>query len=224
MLTTFLARLTAPIAFATRARTARQLFRFALAEQESMLELRAAAALCTSPERRAMYLRHALDEERHATAFAAHAAEIRRALGRPVWGHPRTDCEGLYERLGERGFLAFVHRGERRGRVQFETYERYFAARGDTKLRALFTALIGDEKHHERYTRELLVVCAGGEGEARHALRKVGLWEAIRVWRRSGQGLASLVYGACMLVLYVSLLPFAIMVRYMRPLRGGWRS
>ena len=224
MLTTVLARLTAPIAFATRARTARQLFRFALAEQESMLELRAAAALCPSPERRAMYLRHALDEERHATAFARHAAEIRRALGRPGWGHPRTDCEALYERLGESAFLAFVHRGEHHGRVQFEAYEAHFKARGDTKLRALFTALIGDEKQHESYTRELLVTCAGGEGPARSALRKIALWEGFRVWRRSGQGLAALVYGACMLVLYVSLLPFALMVRFMRPARSGWRS
>ena len=224
VLTRLLARVTAPIAFATRARTARQLFRFALAEQESMLELRAAAAQCPSPERRAMYLRHALDEERHATAFARHAAEIRRAIGRPAWGHPRTACEALYERLGEPAFLAFVHRGERRGRVQFETYEAYFAARGEAKLRALFTALIGDEKHHESYTRDLLVSCAGGEGQARRALRRIALWEGFRVWRRSGQGLAALVYGASMLVLYLSLLPFAVLVRFMRPARGGWRN
>lgn len=170
-----------------------------------------------------MYLRHALDEERHATAFARHAAEIRRAIGRPAWGHPRTDCEALYERLGEPGFLAFVHRGEHRGRIQFETYEAYFAARGDTKLRALFTALIGDEKQHESYTRDLLVTCAGGEGPARRALRKVALWEGFRVWRRSGQGLAGLLYGASMLVLYATLLPFALLVRFLRPARGGWR-
>ncbi len=224
MLTSLLARATAPIAFATRARTARQLFRFALAEQESMLELRAAAALCPSPERRALYLRHALDEERHATAFARHAAEIRRSLGRPPWGHPRTACEALYERLGEAAFLAFVHRGEHRGRVQFQAYEAYFGARGDTKLRALFTALIGDEEHHESYTRGLLVTCAGGERSARSALRKIALWEGFRAWRRSGQGLASLVYGACMLLLYVSLLPFAMLVRFMKPVRGGWRT
>ena len=170
-----------------------------------------------------MYLRHALDEERHATAFARHAAEIRRALGRPAWGHPRTGCEALYERLGEAAFLAFVHRGERRGRTQFESYEAYFAGRGDTKLRALFTALIGDEKQHESYTRGLLVVCAGGEGQARAALRKIALWEGFRAWRRSGQGLAALVYGVSMTALYVTLLPFALIVRFMRPARGGWR-
>ena len=219
-----LATVTAPIAFATRARTARQLFDFALAEHESMLELRAAAARSPSPERRALYLRHALDEERHATAFARHSAEIRRALGLPAYGQPRTDCEALYERLGERSFLAFVHRGEHRGRVQFDAYVAFFARRGDAKLRALFTALIEDERRHESYTHALLVEHAGSDRSAQRVLFTMALWEGFRMWRRSGQGLASLVYGASMLVLYVSLLPFALMVRFMRPARGGWRS
>jgi hypothetical protein len=220
-----LARITAPLAFATRRRTARQLFRFALAEQESMLELRAAASRCPSPERRAMYLRHALDEERHATAFALHAGDIRRALGLPGWGSPRTDCELLYDRLGEPGFLAFVHRGERLGRVQFEAYAAFFERRGDAKLRALFRALVSDEKEHERYTRELLVSCAGGEVPAQRLLWRIALWEGFRTWRRVGQGLAQGVYGVCMTLLYVSLLPFAITFRLLRPeASGNWRT
>jgi rubrerythrin len=219
-----LATLTAPIAFATRARTARQLFAFALAEHESMLELRAAAARSPSPERRALYLRHALDEERHATAFARHSAEIRRALGLPAYGQPRTDCDGLYERLGEQSFLAFVHRGEHRGRVQFDAYVAFFARRGDAKLRALFTALIEDERRHEAYSRALLVEQAGDRG-ARRALAKMALWDGLRRWHRAGQGLARVVYGASMLLLYVALLPFALLLRVFRPqrgARGGW--
>ncbi|MBX3233914.1 MAG: hypothetical protein KIT84_31690 [Labilithrix sp.] len=223
LLTPILARITAPLAFLTRRRTARRLFAFALAEQESMLELRAAAARCPSPERRALYLRHALDEERHAATFAAHAADIRRSLGLPSWGHPRTGCEGLYERLGEAGFLAFVHRGEERGREQFETYRAHFERRGDAKLRALFHALIGDEKEHERYTRALLVEHAGGEPAARRWLWKMAAWEGFRVWRRAGQTLAQLVYAASMTVLYLTLLPFALLVRLTRPTpRGTW--
>jgi rubrerythrin len=219
-----LATLTAPFAFATRARTARQLFEFALAEHESMLELRAAAARSTSPERRALYLRHALDEERHATAFARHAGEIRRGLGLPAYGQPRTDCEALFDRLGERSFLAFVHRGEHRGRVQFDAYVAFFARRGDAKLRALFTALIEDERRHEEYTRALLVEHAGEVG-ARRALLTMALWEGFRRWRRAGQGIARVVYGASMLVLYAALLPFALALRVLRPeggARGGW--
>jgi hypothetical protein len=217
----WLARLTAPLAFATRAGTARKLFRFALAEHESMLELRAAAARCASPERRALYLRHALDEQRHATTFARHAAEIRAELGRPGYGAPRTDCEGLYERLGEVGFLAFVQRGEARGRAQFEAYREHFARKGDEKLRALFTALIGDERGHEAYTRELLVERAGGDEKAVRALVRASLWEGARSFRRSGQSLAGAVYVAGMVVLYAALLPFALLVRIARPSRGG---
>jgi len=218
----FLARAMAPLAFATRRRTAKQLFRFALAEQESMLELRAAAARCPSPERRAQYLRHALDEERHATMFAAHAADIRRSLGLPSWGHPRSDCEILYDRLGEAGFLAFVHRGEHRGRVQFEAYAKHFAARGDDKLRALFVALIPDEIGHESYTGDLLKELAG-EPKARSLLRRMGMWEAFRMWRRAGQSLAQLVYTLSMMLLYVTLLPFVVMLKLARPDKRGWR-
>ncbi len=224
LLRALVARATAPLSFATRRRTARQLFRFALAEQESMLELRAAAALCPSPERRAKYLRHALDEERHATMFALHAAEIRRSLGLPSWGHPRADCERLYDRLGEARFLAFVTRGETKGRVQFGVYAEHFGRRGDAKLRALFTALIADETGHERYTHDLLLDLAGSEAAARRQLRRIALWEGFRAWRRSGQALAQLVYRASMLVLYVLLAPFALLVRLARPERGGWQT
>ena len=219
-----MATLTAPIAFATRARTAGHLQGFALAEHESMLEVRAAAARCTSTERRALYLRHALDEDRHATAFARHATEIQRSLGRGAFARPRTGTEQLFERLGEEAFLAFVHLGEARGRAQFEAYSAYFARRGDAKLRALFATLIDDERGHESYTRSLLVECAGGERQARSALRRMTMYEGLRRWRRAGQGLAAIVYRVAMIVLYVTLLPFALVVRWVRPSHVGWRN
>ncbi|HSO31135.1 MAG TPA: hypothetical protein VLT33_01430, partial [Labilithrix sp.] len=81
----------------------------------------------------------------------------------------------------------------------------------------------GDEKQHESYTRELLVISAGGGGRARRALRRIARWEGLRVWRRSGQGLAGVVYAACMLLLYATLLPFALLVRFVRPAQSGWR-
>ncbi len=218
-----LGRLTAPIAFATRARTARHLFRFALAEHESMLELRAAAARTPSPSRRALYLRHALDEERHATAFSLHSAEIRRTMGLSSYGPPRTGCEALFERLGEQAFLAFVHLGEQRGRAQFEAYIAFFEGRGNDKLRALFAALVGDERQHESYTRALLLEQAGSEGGARSSLRRMAFWEGLSRWRRAGQGLTRFVYAASMLLLYLSLMPFALVVRLSRPARG-WRT
>lgn len=223
-LTYLLARVTAPISFATKARIAKRLFVFALAEQESMLELRAAAALCESPERRALYLRHALDEERHATMFAAHSAELRRAIGKAPWGAPRAASEGLFEKLGEAGFLAFVHAGERKGRTQFTHYIRYFERRGDAKLRALFAALVADEQGHEDYTLRLLRETEDQGRRAQQRLLRVRAWEAVRTWRRAGQGLAGAIYFVLMSVLYVSLLPLSLWVRITRPKPRGWLS
>lgn len=100
-------------------------------------------------------------------------------------------------------FLAFVHRGERRGREQFERYARHFDRRGDTRTRALFDAILVDERRHERYTRALLVELAGGERAARAALRRAALWEAWRTWRRAGRALASAIYAVAMIAIYL---------------------
>jgi rubrerythrin len=220
--TYLLARLTAPFAFAGARRTARHLFTFAQAEHESMLELRAAAAACTVPERRAAYLRHALDEQRHATMFALHSAELMHAAGEVGLGHPVTGTESLFARLGETRFLAFVHRGERKGRTQFEAYRDHFARRGNDKLRALFAALIVDELEHERYTLALLVETTKDDPTAAaKAARRIAAWEAMRAWRRAGQGLSSWVYTTCMYALYLSLAPFALLARAKAPHAPG---
>src|SRR5688572_25348540 len=89
----------------------RMLLGFSLAEHASMLDLRAAAAKSPSPARRAKYLRHSLDEARHARMYAQRAAELRRARGKEPIFTPQADTEDLFERLGEVAFLAFVHRG-----------------------------------------------------------------------------------------------------------------
>jgi hypothetical protein len=220
--TRLLARVTAPLSFATKARVARRLFVFALAEQESMLELRAAAALSDSPARRALYLRHAKDEERHAAMFAAHSADLRRSLGKMPWGAPRATSENLFAKLGEAGFLAFVHAGEMKGRTQFTVYARHFEKRGEPKLRALFSTLVADEQGHEDYTLELLARTQDGGAPARRKLLGVRAWEALRAWRRAGQGLAGALYTVLMSVLYVTLLPLALWVRLTRPRERGW--
>ena len=218
--TYLLARLTAPFAFAGPKRTARHLFSFARAEHESKLELLAAAAACTAPERQAAYLRHALDEQRHATMFALHSAEIMHAAGEVGLGHPVTGSEDLFHRLGETKFLAFVHRGERRGRTQFEAYRDHFERRGNDKLRALFAALITDELEHERYTLALLLETTQEDPTAAaKASRGMAAWEALRAWRRAGQGLAGVVYHVSMFVLYLTLAPFALALRANTALR-----
>src|SRR5262245_62042010 len=128
-LSALFARLTSPLVWRLPGHDAKKLFGFARAEHGSMIDLRAAAALTESVTRRALYLRHAMDESRHATMFSRRSAELRRMRGQPAFGAPSADTERLFERLGEVGFLAFVHRGERRGRAQFEAYRDYFARR-----------------------------------------------------------------------------------------------
>ncbi|HEU4404054.1 MAG TPA: ferritin-like domain-containing protein [Polyangiaceae bacterium] len=226
MIAPLLSRLTGPWAFRTPARRAGKLYGFALAEQESMFELREAAALTADPAWRALYLRHALDEARHATMFWRRAAELRREGGGEAPPPLRPSSERLFERLGEERFLAFVHRGERRGRGQFEAWRDVLGRPGgDAKTAALFAAVVADERRHEAYTGELLAAVAGGPRGARRALRRAARYEAWRAWRRAGRALALAAYAASMLALYALVAPLALAVRA-RAAREprGWRA
>src|SRR5262245_39288942 len=98
-------------AFRSLRSTAKLLHGFARTEEQSQLELRQAARLCGDERRSARYLRHALDESRHAHAFAERAADLARAAASTGFPRPVAGCENLYERLGELRFLAFVHAG-----------------------------------------------------------------------------------------------------------------
>ncbi len=218
-----LARAVSPIVWRIPGHGARKLFGFALAEQASRLDLEAAVRGTPSSERRAAYLRHLLDEARHAQMFTRRSAELRRGEGRAPLGDPRAaDIEDLWENLGEVRFLAFVHRGERRGKQQFLVYRDWFGARGDARSRAMFDAILKDERVHEAYTWDLLVALTGSEAAARREVRRAALWEAWRTWRRAGRFVAEKVYFVAMLALYVLSAPLALLVRMARPARAGW--
>ena len=223
-MTALLARLVNPIVWRIPGHGARKLHRFSFAEHGSMLDLNAACRLTPSPERSALYLQHMLDEKRHARMFALRANELRTESGGQNLGFPRADFENLFERLGEVRFLAFVHRGERRGRSQFETYKAWFARHGDNKTRAMFDAIVRDEIRHETYTRALLVELAGGEAQARKALARAALWEAWRQWRRLGRAAAEGFYFVLMLAIYAMLAPFSLVAAWLRPAPSGWSA
>lgn len=219
-----LARLLSPLAWRGPARSARKLYAFALAEQGSMLDLRLAAARTPSPARAAAYLRHADDEARHAQMFAKRAAKLAGEAGRPFVLPPlRADSERLFELLGERDFLAFVHFGEERARRQFEAYVTWFKGQAREQDAALFETILVDERRHGQYTRELLVALVG-EVEARRSLRRVARWELGRRWLRAGRFVAERVYLALTLALYVLAAPLALLVRLVRPIRPGLRA
>jgi rubrerythrin len=219
-----LARLSNAVVWRLPGRAARKLFSFAQAEQSSLLDLLAAARLTTSPARRQLYLQHAVDEARHAVMFAARSSQLQRQAGRASFGHPDADMESLFERLGEPQFLAFVHRGERRGRQQFETYRDYFTRIADDRSRAMFEAILVDERRHESYSRELLVELSGGEEQAKSALRRAAAWEAWRVWRRGGRFIAGNLFALTMILLYFAITPIALAVRLLSPPRRGWTT
>lgn len=208
-------------AFRSLPRTARLLHGFARTEEQSQLELRQAARLCGDERRSARYLRHALDESRHAQAFAEHAEALARAAGSAAFPRPAAGCESLYEQLGELRFVAFVHAGERRGRVEFETYARLLRRRGQDTLAGLFENLVKDERQHEAYTARLLEELAGKAG-ARRALRWAAQSGAWREFRRRGRALASALYGATMLLVYVALAPLALAYRALSPKPHGF--
>lgn len=64
-----LVHLVTPIVWRVPGHGARKLYGFAKAEQGSRIDLLQAAHRTTSLARRALYLRHALDETRHAGMF-----------------------------------------------------------------------------------------------------------------------------------------------------------
>lgn len=207
-------------AFHSPRRTARLLHGFARTEEQSQLELRQAARLCHDARRSARYLRHALDEARHAHAFAESARALAHAHGAAGFPRPSADCEGLFEGLGEQRFLAFVHAGERRGRIEFETYARLLRRRSNDAQAQLFEDLIADERQHEAYSLRLLEELAGSAG-TRRALRWAARDAAWRAFRRRGRALGSVLYALTMLLVYVALAPFALSYRALSPVRRG---
>ncbi|HEX6764535.1 MAG TPA: hypothetical protein VF103_03635 [Polyangiaceae bacterium] len=201
----FLAELAAPLVARRRRSAARMLVRFARAELGSSLVMRWAAGATASPGRRAAYLLHALDEERHARFFVARAKKLGASVHSVV-----ADADDLFRLLGERRFVAFVHRAEARGEREFGAYERSFLAAGDRKTAAVFHVVLRDERRHVAYSRELFAEL----GVTRAVSVGVALWEAVRASRRAARALFGALNQVFLLALYATLLPFSVAVRF----------
>ncbi|MFZ5892034.1 MAG: ferritin-like domain-containing protein [Myxococcota bacterium] len=214
-------RLQARWVFKSSARGARVLWRFARAEAQSELELRLAAQLSSTPEK-ALFLRHALDEARHARRFLELARELSRDTSADGMARPHVDSEELIERLGPTRFIAFVHFGERRGRLQFEAYA-HALSKSHPRLAEAFARTAREEREHERYTRALLLEHAGEQGTAR-ALRWVQAWEAWRRFRRAGRAFAHVSYALLMSIVYLCAWPLARWFARSRPALRGFIS
>ncbi len=214
-----LVRLACPWVFRSPEAHARHLRGLAATEQGSYFSLQWAAQRSPSLERQALYLRHASDEARHAQIFWGRAEALE-----PPTGPLFADAEDLYASLGEVGFVAFVHHAEKRGREQFEIYADYFGRKSAPLDAKLFSAVTADERHHERYSLKLLVELTGSEDAARRSLRRVRLWEAFRLWKRSGQTLAGALYALLIWGLFPILFPYSLVARLALPARSGFLS
>lgn len=217
-------------------RRARKLIRFAETEAEGGRHLAHAAELTADPLLRRLFLRHALDEERHAALFRSRGQQLRhgRGAGRKTsgfdadWlapGERGLAGDGGLDRLqvgemSEPALLAFLHLSEKAAAERFALYGEML--RGDPETGAVFADVLRDEVFHMTYTRAQL-------GRVAPARNRSALWRARagRLWRaylRLAGALAGLLGGIVLTVQYFLLLPwFALAAR--RAARGeppGW--
>jgi hypothetical protein len=217
-----LARLLSPFRWRSPKATARMLMAFARAERSSFFDMMEAANATPELERRAQYLRHAVDENRHAQMFSLRALELDPSLAFDD-SLARADFEHLFTRLGEARFLAFVHLGEKRGRAQMRLFRDELArfegtARADTKTKALLDAVMVDEAVHESYTKALLSTL----GHESKELGGARFWELRRGWLRLGAASSGFVFKVVMWALYVALAPLALLERWRNRSVTGW--
>jgi rubrerythrin len=205
-----LARLMRPLRWRNPRATARMLLAFAKAERSSFYDMMEAANASADGKRKAQYLAHAVDEQRHAKMFTLRALELdpSRAGDASLY---QVDFEHLFLRLGEAKFISFVHLGEKRGRAQMQLFRDELqalegTARADTKTRALLDAVMRDETQHEAYSLELSRELGGSLIGAR-------AWELRRGWVRAGAAVTGQLYTVLMSVLYLALFPLALITK-----------
>ncbi len=201
-------------------RRARKLLHFAETEADGGRDLSRAAELTADSLLRRLYLRHALDEQRHADLFRRRARAI---LARLPAGAQDGAFQANWFAPGERGLddlrvekeredslLAFLHLSEKAAAGRFVIYQQVLSQDPDT--RDVFLDILRDEAFHMSYTHKQLVRIA----PERHRLR---LWQARlgRLWRgylRLASLLASAVGTLLLLAQYFLVLPlFALLAK-----------
>jgi hypothetical protein len=223
-------------------RRARKLIHFAETEAEGGRHLAHAAELTSDPLLRRLFLRHALDEERHAALFRGRGQKLQRQ--RAVDGKSGKKSGGFdadWLAPGERGLasesgldrlqvggmsdsalLAFLHLSEKAAAERFALYGEMLE--DDPETGAVFGNVLRDEVFHMTYTKTQL-------GRVAPARSRRVLWRARagRFWRaylRLAGALAGLLGGLFLTVQYFLLLPwFAIAAkRAARRESGGWHA
>ena len=210
-------------------RRARKLLRFAETEASGGQDLSRAAELTTDGLLRQLFLRHASDEQRHASLFRSRG----RALVRSVPGAAEPSFEANWFAPGERGLddlrvdgendaslLAFLHLSEKAAARRFALYREVLAA--DPETQGLFNSILRDEAFHMAYTHQQLARVAPRKWSA--VLWKARLGRLWKAYLRIAATVAGLLGTMILLLQYALFLPpFALLAkRYARREPQGW--
>jgi rubrerythrin len=192
-------------------RSAHKLLRFAETEADGGRDIARAAELTGDALLRRLYLRHAMDELRHADMFRTRGRAMLASL-------PRQDAgaEANWLAPGERGLddlhvegekddtlLAFLHLSERAAAMRFAVYRAVLSHDPDT--REVFESILRDEAFHMNYTRKQLERVS----PRRHGWR-LGVARLHRLWKvylRFAAAFASVMGAVILAVQYFVVLP-----------------
>ena len=211
------------------ARRARKLLAFAATEADGGRDLARAAEVTPDALLRRLYLRHAMDEQRHAELFTRRARDILAGLPRPGAGGFQANWlapgeRGLDDlevaRGGDEALLAFLHLSEKAAAGRFALYRDVLEH--DNATREVFGQVLRDETFHMNYTRSQLVRVAPDRHRAR-------LWRAraSRLWKaylRIAIGLAGILGRIMLTIQYFVILPVFVLLarRAARREKAGW--
>lgn len=209
-------------------RRARKLLRFAETEADGGRDLARAAELTKDALLRRLYLKHALDEQRHADLFRKRGSLLSSALsptkGTSVANWVTPGERGLddlaVDQESDESLLAFLHLSERSALARFAVYERVLTS--DPETRRIFTEILHDEAFHMNYTHsQLKRVCPKKYGLRLFLARASRLWKG---YLRVALAAAGLIGGLVLLAQYFVVLPlFAVLVkRAQRREPAGW--
>lgn len=201
-------------------RRGEKLLQFAQTEADGGRDISRAAELTQDALLRRLYLRHALDEQRHANLFRVRGRAILAELATPDgssgfqanWFAPgeRGLDDLRVENEREASLLAFLHLSEKAAAGRFAVYHDVLAV--DEVTRAVFTDVLRDEAFHMNYTYAQLKRIA----PKRHGAR---LWWArlTRLWKgylRIATAIANVMGGIILTVQYFVLVPiFALLAK-----------
>jgi hypothetical protein len=217
-------------------RRAQKLLLFAETEADGGRDLARASELTEDGLLRRLYIRHALDEARHASMFRERGRALLRSLPAPAGGgHASSSFQANWLAPGERGLddlrvererdaslLAFLHLSERAAAQRFAAYSDVVSA--DPETRDVFRSILRDEAFHMNYTvAQLKRVSPRNHGT------KLWLARASRLWKgylRISTAVAGVMGALMLLVQYFVLLPpFALLAkRGARKEPEGWQK